>query len=506
LAETVAETIEKPEPDGVEPPKRGRGRPPIPREGIPDAQPLPGREPGTEEDQFFNWIQQFTETDWQDTLFMYLYRCEPYTDRKQTGNKNYLTKFTKPVDQQEIMEEYGSGKYLLVLNRFDAKIRKYKIVENHYFRILNHKFPPKIPLGEWVDDDRNSDWAWCKPQLEADSAKLKSKTGAGVPDIDMFNAVMDRVEKLNPGKGRDELGAMAQLVVQTVQGQLKASGDSQTNTMAVVDRIITALKPAGDGGSDLVKILMAQNEASERRATEERAANRDLMTKLLDRPAPPAPPSLTEQLSVLGGLKETLRGLFGRGDGGGSKTTEVLDVVREVVPEVVKVVDHIAQGYMMSKGIKPDRRQPTVNVNPQLPAANASQPTAGTKEQTPEEQQIAMMTEINGRFGWVIDQVAPELSNIFVDGEPGMAFREFILERFGSFVYNQVQKFSVETIMTLIEIRKTQGDPTVQVRLQALQPPEKVAQFIQEFLSDEPYDTEDDETPDEAATGASSDF
>ncbi len=498
LAEITAEPIEKQDvsqhDEAVEPPKRGRGRPRSQR---------PEDEGETGETQpFFTRIKGYSETDWQEILSLYLYRCEPYTDRKASGNHKYIRKYTKAIEEEDVKLDFGSGGYKVMLIAFDPQTSKYKQMETHFFSIMDPAYPPKIPLGDWVDDDRNKEWAWAKPQLEAEAAK--SKVGSSAPgvagtDLATFNAIWDRVQQLNPGKGRDELGPMVQLIMQMVQGQMKANGDSQVNMMAVVDRIITAVKP-GDGGSDLVKVLMAQNEAAERRASEERAANRDLMTKLLDRPAAPPPKSFMEELDLLAGAKEKLRGLFGRGEGG-AKSTELLDVVRDLAPDVLKTIDHGVQGFIMSRGGKPQHRQPTVNVNPQLTQGNASQPTATPKPQTQEEQQVAMMTEINQRFGWVIDQVAPELSNIFIAGEPGMAFRELILEEFGNFAYNQVRKFSVETIITLIEIRKKQGDPTVQVRLQALQPPEKVAQFIQEFLSEEPYEPdEDDETPDEAAT------
>lgn len=512
MAETTTEPIEKEaktSPDGgmvgTQPPKTGRGRPRTTKnDDDPERQP------------FFVHIKSYAETDWQEILYMYLYRCEPYTDRKATGNHNYIRKYSKAIEQEDIKLEFGSGAYKLMLIRFDPETHKYHQVETHFFTIMDAAYPPKIPLGEWVDNERNKEWAWCKPLLEAEAAKLKvttpSATGGGVPDIAMFNAVMDRVEKLNPGKDRGELSTMAQLVVQTVQGQVKANGESQTNVMAVVDRIIGALKPSGDGESLMLKILVSQADAAEKRALEERIANRELLAKLLDRPAPAPPPTLMDQLSVLAGVKDTLRGLFGR-ENSGAKGTDWPEVVRDVGGEVVKTIGAGLEFAAARKKAELAKRQPQPTVqNHQLTAAKAPQPAATPNpgnpqpaQPAPQDEQVVRMQEINQQFGWMFDRVAPELSNIFADDEPGMVFRDWFIQQYGTFIYDQVKQFSVETFVTLIEIRKVQGDATVQERLKVLQPPEKVAQFIQEFLSDEPVEDEDD-TPEAEAQGKASDF
>jgi hypothetical protein len=506
LASTSTEPMEKtevlPQKTPVEQPKRGRGRPPNPRVATEDE---PERQP------FFAWIKSFPPTEWQELLYMYLYRCEPFTDRKQTGNHNYIRKYSEPIEEEDVKVQFGSGRYKLMLIRFNPQTEKYERVETHYFSIMDAAFPPKIPLGEWVDDDRNKDWAWCRPQLEAEAAKAKTNApvgAGGMPDVAVFNAVWDRMEKIPGflGKGRDELSAMAQLVVQTVQGQLKANGESQNNMLAVVDRIIGSLKP-GDGPNTLMTLVTGQLTALQAELAEERKFNRELLTKIGE---PKQQRSLKDELADMATIKEIGRNLFGRGGGESSGGATMADVVRDIGGKVIDTGGNILDAYFRWKaaGSPPRQRPTTINANPQLTAPSATQPAgahADTKPKTKEEEQVEQMQRINQEFGWMFDRLAPELVNIFLDDAPGMVFRDWFIDEYGKFIYNQVKNFSPETILTLIEIRKQQAELSVKERLQQLRPPEKVTQFVQEFLSDAEAPEEDD-TPDKKAQGVGQEF
>src|SRR5271156_2453795 len=56
-------------------------------------------------ESFFDSLKALTEQGWKDLYTVFLYRCEPYTDRKVTGNDNFIMKYTQPIDQQSVMEE-----------------------------------------------------------------------------------------------------------------------------------------------------------------------------------------------------------------------------------------------------------------------------------------------------------------------------------------------------------------------------------------------------------------
>lgn len=492
MAETSAEPIKPAQTSAPaapaepqEPPKRGRGRPPLSREGIPTHQePLPAK--GADDDPFFSWLGGFTPQEWQDALFLYLYRCEPITDRKQTGNHNYIIKYTKPVDPQQIMEEYGSGKYLLVLNRFNPQTRKYLVVENHYFKVLNPNFPPKIPYGEWVDDERNSEWQWAKPQLQAERDKQKGGAvtqQAGFTDgVAMFNAVMAGVEKLRPNQSPEEQKTLAHLVIETLEknsDKMLALATNQTGAMEIVDKVLAVIKP-GDGG-DMLKFFMAQ-------LLEEQKFSREILIKM-NTPATAEPKkSFKEELLEMKDVMGMLRG----GGSAASSGTDWGGVALQLGGKLLEVGGAIAQVAMARAGQKPPQRPAqTVTVPATLPqpiAQEAPQPI----QQTPEQQMFQELEMLNATLGGMFDMVTPHLVDMFHKAT-GMHFRDWFLDEFGDFSYREIKRLGPEKVLALFELRKQVAAANIQQLLSQLQPPEKVQTFVLQFLSDEPADEDDGE-------------
>jgi len=123
-------------------------------------------------------MKAIPEVGWKEEFAVYLYRCEPFTDKRVSGNQLFIKKYFEAIDEQKVMEEEGSGKYLAILNRYDPATRRGKGVYSLYFEILNTSYPPRIPLGEWVEDPRNKKWAWAKEILEREQ-KGKNRDQAG---------------------------------------------------------------------------------------------------------------------------------------------------------------------------------------------------------------------------------------------------------------------------------------------------------------------------------------
>ena len=100
--------------------------------------------------------------DWGPRANIYLYRVEPVIDRTRSGDSKFINVYAEPVTEDRVMADYGSGRYKLILNFRKPGAETGDVIDSTYMDILNMKYPPKIPLGEWTDDPRNKKWAWAK--------------------------------------------------------------------------------------------------------------------------------------------------------------------------------------------------------------------------------------------------------------------------------------------------------------------------------------------------------
>lgn len=451
-------------------------------------------------ESFFDSLKALTEQDWKDLYTVYLYRCEPYTDRKVTGNDNFIMKYTQPIDQQSVMEEYGSGKYLAVLNQFNPATRHSKAAYSHYFRIMNMNYPPKLPLGEWINDGRNKDWAWAKPLLEQAEAKrlqlLQTQgTTAGMDQAtEMFNAAVAAVRQLRPDQSPDQQNSLAGQVIQSMEKSadrmLAMANPAQFFTM--VEKMLSMNK-SSDGG--ILPLITGQLDALRLELSEERRFNRELLTKI-STPSTEPKRSLKDEILE---MKEVV-GIF-RGGSSANSGTDWGAVALQIGGKLLDVAGGVTSAILANKGQKPAARPPvTVNANPSLPAPDAAQPVAPQDTALTEEQrQMQNLEMINNQFGWMFDMVTPYLVDMF-HKSTGMHFRDWFLDEHGDFAYRQIKVMSPETIVAIFELRKQVAPPTIQQQLVQLSPPEKVSQFVLEFLSDVPADEEGDE--DEEQSGS----
>src|SRR5208283_4215532 len=65
---------------------------------------------------FFKRLQKIAKEDWGPRYTLYLYRKEPITDRLRSGDFKYLRVYSEPITEDQIMVEFGSGKYKGTLN------------------------------------------------------------------------------------------------------------------------------------------------------------------------------------------------------------------------------------------------------------------------------------------------------------------------------------------------------------------------------------------------------
>jgi len=500
MAETAVET------GGAtpsEPPRQGRGGA-RPGAGRPEGSTKPKTDPAAaaalagEAEDFFALLSSYPEADWQERKFMYLYRTAPIIDRKASGQDLNLMKYMKPVDAHDIMLEFGSGGYKIIFVEYDPGTQKTRVLRTHYFKLFNQDYPPKIPYGEWLDDERNKDWLWAKPKLLAAQAAATTpppQPAAG-NEVGLLNAVVAAVKELRPNADKKEQESLTAQVMKMMgdshKEALAAAQKGPGETIALVNTIVAAIG-GGKSGPDpmLTHVLDELKEA--------RKENSALIMKLLDRKDEPKSKSVREELLE---IKTIADDFFGGGKSNGK--SDMWDAAKEVGIEVIRTLGTIAQAIGVAKvtGKPPQPGAPAANPDPNRPAL-----TEGAAPPTP-EQRAQMMEALNQQFGSLLDNIAPHLLDNFKAGRSGMYFRdEWFLDRYGSLAYDALAQMSVETLVALFDLRRAQAPDHVKAQLAELTPPERFAEFLAEFVSDE---EEADDAPDNnidplAATAAAGD-
>jgi hypothetical protein len=473
-----------------QPPRPGRGGK---REGAgrPEGSLRPKPDPAAaaalapeQADDFFDLLRSFPEADWKERKFMYLYRTAPITDRKATGQDLNLMKYMKPIDSHDVMLEFGSGGYKILLDEFDPATQKTRVIRTHYFKIFNQDHPPKIPFGEWLDDERNKDWLWAKPKLLA--AQAAATTPAPQPaagnEVGLLNAVVAAVKELRPNADKKEQESLTAQVMKMMgeshKEALAAAQKGPGETIALVNAIVGAIGGNKSGPDPMLTHVLDELKES-------RKENSALMMRLLDRKDEPKSKSVREELLE---IKTIADDFFGGGRSNGK--SDMWDAAREVGIEVIRTLGTVAQAIGIAKvtGKPGQPGAPAANPDPNRPAL-----TEGAQPPTP-EQRAQMMEALNQQFGSLLDNIAPHLLDHFKAGQTGMYFRdEWFLDRYGSLAYDALAQMSVETIVALFDLRRAQAPDHVKAQLAELQPPQRFAEFIAEFISDEDSEADDAE-------------
>lgn len=359
----------------------------------PESAPKPSRPRGTSHREFFEIVRSVAKADWGTRIFLYLYCFEPICNEKISGEKKYLCRFDQPIaDQQEIMIDYGSGKYRLVLaNNKPLQQEKGQAIETLDFEIYNPKYPPRIPREVWKNDPRNQRWLALLP-----------KEGAAPPPaapnpLDAFGTFMDiqdrMEERLKPAQ------------------QSPPPAQPAANPFDVAQQIMQMR-----ANDPMIAALMQRLDAADKAQEAARAREFELMKELRHTTAAPPVPakSLADQLIELIPVLEKLEpvkkffGFSGPGEAVRAGKTTAYDMIRDLAS--TPFGQNLGQGLGMlfsslgNRGAAANGAQP----QPIIPAA-----TVPAKET--DEQRIQ-------RIGQAITQ--PMLYEYFLKDLAGDAFAE----------------------------------------------------------------------------------
>lgn len=137
--------------------------------------------------------------NWEGTK-VYVYRHGPIIDLHRTGSlRTNVCVYKGPFDQEDMLKDpgLGSGLYGLIVNRKNPQTRKDEVIDSGEVELLNMAFPPRVPRGTWVDDERNDKWKWAKDIWDREDADKLKALAPAAPDNGhaVFTPLLDMMKE-----------------------------------------------------------------------------------------------------------------------------------------------------------------------------------------------------------------------------------------------------------------------------------------------------------------------
>jgi hypothetical protein len=454
-----------------------------------------------------NWeyIDSIADEQWKQ-LTCYVYRTAPVVDRQAAGKEISIDKLGQRFDMKEIINRHGSGRYKFILSYAPPSGGQWIRVRQFYETILDLNKPPRVALGEWIENPANKDWEWAEPLLRAEAVereqtaaeKIAGKSQPQQNAVEQLSDTIDLAQKLVP---KDNTSAL-------LLELLKMNDPSKHIALAKEFAALNNPAPREDGSMALLMKFLV-DELKEMRAA--RASTPDPLetaTKLLTGAkdlfgtlgmgAPAAAAAKSDTTSV---IVSTVGDILGR----------TVDKLGEYAPNIMALVSHLKDRDLQiaeiraRQGMNPDRpwefqgsrtapATRTINTQPQPtgpiitppPAAqtapvNAPPPAAPVM--TPQLLFQKYNALLNAHFMTLIDKFK---------NETGFSMQDHLLDREGRNTFNQFREDA--TVDLLMGLVASNGQLKT-----IFTPPEKARQFFEELLSEPPPagEAEDDDDDDE---------
>jgi hypothetical protein len=434
-----------------------------------------------DDEHFWEELDSTPKDAWQQRI-CYLWRTAPILDLSGGGKPVTVEKIVHPFDSAYILNTHGSGGYRFDISEIPKDGSKQRRIRQSYQMLLDQRYPPKIAYGTWIDDPRNAEWAWCKPALLEEAAKVAGPQQQNNSLGDLLDIQL-KLKELN-GDKPDTTG-MAAILVQLLSNQDPAKQLEMTKT--VMEMAEGKRAPTDTGMSLVVEVLREQL----------RSVQEDLRAL---RSVPPPDPfgGVKPVLELLQNLGVNIGGPAGRSNPGDALATTLGDIASKVIDKGADIAPLIVQAYQFGKQKDLEiamHGQPQPNARPWAYDANAPKPplvaappppqapTPATVV-TPPDQPMTAQT-LFMKYRGLIEAIFPFLQDHFKRTN-GDEFREWFIESKGTDTWAAFKKdASPELLVQLIGMTP----PHIKA---VFAPDEAVLVFFQDMLDEEGADKRDD--------------
>jgi hypothetical protein len=450
-----------PPPNGSEPLKRGRGRPrkdTKPPEVTEEEDDAPELVTGNED--FWLRLLNYSLDEW-NYLTAYLYRVRPRIDRKSNGKDCNIQAFSVPFTREEIMLEHGSGVYRIDLCALEPAGSKSHRIAREVFSIINYKYPPMVPVGDWVEEKGNAMWKW-----GGNMPGATAMNGGAYPPGFNISDMMDKADQ--------RALKMVEIMTPKENGNLETVLTSmiQMNSPERLIALVQAIAPKPDGSLALIVELL---RADLKESKEEMRLMRERMLNT------PPPKNIVEQFLELKPAIAELVPLFG---GRAGKTDIWADIAKEGMGQLP---DLIALGRDMiakkAPELQPNGHKPQPGIAAAAPAS--TDPPAKPIAEMTEDEKRAHIDRLWKSWGGHLLAISSKLVEEFAIQDNGYSFRDWYVDLYGKLKWAALKRDIDPGLMANMYLAHDQLKT-------ALSPPLRLLVFMQEFATD--FEAED-ETP-----------
>lgn len=434
---------------------------------------------------FWLKLSNFSTDDWTQHV-AYLFRTAPIIDRKQGGRPSHLQKYCSAFEREDIMREHGSGSYRIDLCQIDPSTGKSFRVAQERFTIVNPKFPPNVPPGDWTEDKSNENWKWGMNQQNSTNGTANYPPGFNMEkmmerDEKMFDRAMGIAKEFAPKAKDDTL--VTTLLTKLLDASLnKPEPKADTSMALVIELLRTDLKDAREEMRELRKVQNAP---------------------------PPAPKGILEQMKELKPVIAEAVELFTQKNGGdqpwwAAPLQTIMEGVGEAIPSVVEMVKNGNQqrpqqtnGWIgpQPQAIGPSgvpvpvaqtQPQPAATTGPVGTAQSAPAPQPDPQANFTDEQKEYLA--VTQRWGGFILLIAPQMVEHFKTSN-GVEFRDWVLRMHGLLRWTDMcRELGPEYLLAMIA-----QHPGISADMMPVQIRE---QFVNEFFSQIDDEGEEDDPDD----------
>jgi len=458
---SVSPTI--PPGNGTAPPKRRVGRPRKEEKAAEaDIEP-PDAEISGDED-FWLQISNYSLDEWNH-LTAYLYRVAPRIDRKSNGKPINLGAYSIPFTREDIMKEHGSGVYRIDLCALEPAGSKSHRIAREVFTIINPKFPPVVPVGDWVDDRINDMWKWGIPGAQT---QMNGNYPPGFDMDKMYNKAFEFAEKLAP-KPTDNTG-QNELLIKLIDVATKQPTPPPPPP-----------PPDTSGIDRLLNMLLEDRKADRERL--------DRMQERLNAPVAPQKSIIEQFIEIRPQIKELV-------DAFATKTGKT-DIWAELAKEGIgQIPDLIELGRdFVKRGDKPaapafqPRPQiaapPTAATSNTQPAAPADMPIKSVEQMT-EDEKRQYVDHLWNKYGPHLLGISSKLVEEYKVQDQGYSFRDWYCEMYGKLRWADLKRDLPPELIT----NMYHAHPQLR---EELAPPARLTLFLVQFFT--PFGEEGDDLP-----------
>ncbi len=467
VTEMSANSPTMPPPNGTEPPTepRKRGRPLGSTKKVVAPEPEePAEAEFTGNADFWLMLANFSDDDWK-YLVAYLYRLAPKIDRKANGRAANLQAYTSAFTQNDIMLEHGSGAYQIYLNQISRTTGKAERIAIEKISIMNPKYPPNVPAGDWVDAKENEMWKW---GVGPEQIAAIGGGSAGYPPGFNVAQIMDKAD--------ERALRMVEIMSPKEDGKLETvlTAMIQMNSPERLIALVQAIAPKQD--NTMLTMLL-----------EDRKADREKMDRLQERMNQPAPPqkNIVEQFIE---LKPAIAELIPLFSGRGGKTDIWADIAKEAIGQLPDVIT-LARDAFAKK--EPQQQQQQTR---QLAASTSTATTelaAKPVDQMNEDEKKQYVDQLWKKWGSHLLGISSRLVEDFKVRDQGYWFRDWYVEMYGKLRWADMKRELPPELVTNMYF----AHPQLQVELA---PPERLNLFLVQFFTNFGEETDvvvEDEPP-----------